>query len=39
MKRIAAVSVLSVLLGVGLVVWNEIRQLGRLLADAIGGKP
>ena len=39
MKRVAAVSVLSVLVGVCLVVWNEIRHFGRLLSDAIGGKP
>jgi hypothetical protein len=38
-KRLAALSVVSLLIGVVVLVERELRRIGGLLADAIGGKP
>jgi hypothetical protein len=38
MKRLAALSVVSLLVGLAVLVERELRRLGGLLADAIGGK-
>lgn len=39
-KRVAVLSVLSLTVAAAAVVWNELRQAARLLADAInpGGR-
>ncbi len=39
MRRAALLSVAALAVGVAVVVWNEIRQLGQLAADAINGRP
>lgn len=39
MRRVAVASTLSILLGVVLVVWREIRGITQAVADAINGKP
>ena len=39
MKRYAAVSVLAMTVGAAAILLNELRNLGRLLADVINGKP
>ena len=38
MKRLAALSVVSLLVGVVVLVERELRRIGGLLADAIGGR-
>ena len=38
MRRIAALSAVSLLIGLVVLVERELRRIGGLLADAIGGR-